>query len=374
MPKRTIMYYPTIDIPSGDWLRNAVLYWDEVSSIVPRSWREDDSISLSPDIRLLLDEGLFRPIHPDQLLQNPNFWEDVGEMTEEFIATVKSDHFKGLLKRRKFSLSKVHREKMTKSRMTGKGSRLHLDKTNAQILAFLKDEKLAKENKNNWQWYQVESTTALLYMSLLAKFIAAADMGHTVIGTDLRVYERLNFQQIRLGEGMPIINCNFNGLIPSPARTASMKDLVKFRNKRKSNLISFRRFLLDIQSRLTSATTNAEVKEILVTAQEDLKKGLKDLKDVFKDSRIDMVVKSVKSILNAQSSTVITGGAVLLNEKFRVTGLPEWIKASAIAAAGIIDITSGFLEARNQRREYERNSPFSYLYHAQRARIVKKEV
>ncbi len=83
-----------------------------------------------------------------------------------------------------------------------------------------------------------------------------------------------------------------------------------------------------------------------------------------------MVVKSLKSILNVQSSTAITGGAVLLNEKFEVAGLPAWVKASAIAATGMIDVTSSYFEARNHHREYERNSPFSYLYRAQRARII----
>ena len=32
---QTILYYPTINIQDGSWLRNAILYWDEVSSIVP---------------------------------------------------------------------------------------------------------------------------------------------------------------------------------------------------------------------------------------------------------------------------------------------------------------------------------------------------
>ena len=32
---QTILYYPTINIQDGTWLRNAILYWDEVSSIVP---------------------------------------------------------------------------------------------------------------------------------------------------------------------------------------------------------------------------------------------------------------------------------------------------------------------------------------------------
>ena len=41
---QTILYYPTIDIQDGAWLRNAILYWDEVPSIVA-----DESYSdLSP--------------------------------------------------------------------------------------------------------------------------------------------------------------------------------------------------------------------------------------------------------------------------------------------------------------------------------------
>ena len=28
--KRTILYYPTIAVPPGDWLRQAVFYFDEV--------------------------------------------------------------------------------------------------------------------------------------------------------------------------------------------------------------------------------------------------------------------------------------------------------------------------------------------------------
>lgn len=36
-----------------DMLRNAVLYWDEVSSIVPYDWRKDPTIAISQDIELL---------------------------------------------------------------------------------------------------------------------------------------------------------------------------------------------------------------------------------------------------------------------------------------------------------------------------------
>lgn len=369
--KRNILYYPTINIPSTDWLKNAVLYWDEVSSIVPRDWEKDKSIKISTDIELLMDKGIFRPIHPDELLENTSASQMVENMTDEFISIFESSHFKELLRKKRLSYSRVHALKFSKTRISGKGLRLHIDKTNYEIADFLKKEKLAMKDHAYDQWYRVDSTTALLYMSLLAKYIASNDKEHTVIGTDLRVYEKLNFQQSRYGEGISVINCNFKGLIPSPASHTEMKAILKFKRARKSNIIAFRRFLLDIQSRLSQAGSNAEVKDILASGQEDLLKGLSDLKAVFKESKIDMVVKSLKSIVNVQSSTAITGGAMLLNEKYQIAGLPDWLKVAAIATAGVIDISSGIIERYNMRNEYERNSPFAYLYQAQRAGLVK---
>lgn len=53
------------------------------------------------------------------------------------------------------------------------------------------------------KWLAMDSGgkhNTLLYMSLLAKYIAARDKRHTVVGTDLRIYEKLNFQQTKNGE------------------------------------------------------------------------------------------------------------------------------------------------------------------------------
>ena len=46
---QTILYYPTIDIQDSTWLRNAILYWDEVSSIVPY----ENYLGFSPELLYL---------------------------------------------------------------------------------------------------------------------------------------------------------------------------------------------------------------------------------------------------------------------------------------------------------------------------------
>ena len=38
-----ILHYPTIQIHNGEWLRNAILYWDKIADIVPRSQFEDSN-------------------------------------------------------------------------------------------------------------------------------------------------------------------------------------------------------------------------------------------------------------------------------------------------------------------------------------------
>ena len=58
------LFYPTIDIRNEDWLKNAVLFWDEINTIVPSSianpYQENTTQYLS-------DEGILKamPVNPD---------------------------------------------------------------------------------------------------------------------------------------------------------------------------------------------------------------------------------------------------------------------------------------------------------------------
>ena len=60
---QTILYYPYINIQDGTWLRNAILYWDEVSSIVPY----DNYPDLSPELLYLQESGAYKAVYPRDL-------------------------------------------------------------------------------------------------------------------------------------------------------------------------------------------------------------------------------------------------------------------------------------------------------------------
>lgn len=55
---RSILYYPTIDIKDGDWLRSAVLYWDKIGSIVPTGCED----MLSAELRYLKEQNIYQPV------------------------------------------------------------------------------------------------------------------------------------------------------------------------------------------------------------------------------------------------------------------------------------------------------------------------
>ena len=55
--KRTILFYPTIAIQNSNWIKQAIFYWDSISSIVPSEYR--DRVYENDDIRKLIEHDAF---------------------------------------------------------------------------------------------------------------------------------------------------------------------------------------------------------------------------------------------------------------------------------------------------------------------------
>ncbi len=78
----SVLYYPHIFVQDVNWLKNALLFWDQIHTIVPSSyWTEieEGTISLPNNIRMLIDEGVLVPLIID------NNHSAVIKATETFI-------------------------------------------------------------------------------------------------------------------------------------------------------------------------------------------------------------------------------------------------------------------------------------------------
>lgn len=360
---RTILYYPTIDVPSNSWLRHAILYWDDVSSIVPSNI--DSRAELSPDLHYLMDEGQFRPVRPEELINRPQNHQALQEFQKEFIEVASSEQFQRFVNRRPFSAARIRDEKIPMQPL----SRIHLDKTSYVITEFLRDQGLAL-GKDFDGWYYFERNTALLYMSLLAKYLADISKNQTTIGTDHSIYEKFNFGRITGQESYPVISLNLSRVLPTPRANVSFEQLIDFKKKRKDNLIHFRKILMDFENKISKAKSHEEWKQLSVSFKENIQAGVKDLTRAMRDVRIEAFFRSIKSLISLK--TLGKAAVLAADEKYQVTPIPLPVKIAGITVAGAVEIGMQYVETRNKLMAKHRESPFAYLYQAQRSRIMSK--
>lgn len=364
--KRNLLYYPTINIPKNAWLKSALLYWDEVSSIVPSDYNGNLLLDLDKDLEYLIDIEIFRPIKPETLIIEQDSWEEFENFQNEFREVVNGRRFQTRLKRqRRPFVSRIHSNKIQDLRT----AKVHSNKTSDGLFYFLEEKGLAKREDGN-DWIQFEQNTALLYMSLLAKYLADIDSEHTSIGTDNAVYENFNFQKVKKADGFPVASLALKNILPSPKNNVSIEKIIKFKEKRKDNLKHFNSKLSDFQKKASKSESNSELKETTINFQDELVKGVNDLVQVLGDSKIETTLKTVKTLINLKSPTLIASTGAIINNSNNFLNLPIELTTIGIGIMGGIELSTKYVELRNQNRANLRNSPFSYLYHARNSGII----
>ncbi|MFX0558674.1 DUF6236 family protein [Maribacter sp. CXY002] len=365
---RTILYYPTIDIPRSSWLKHALLYWDEVSSIIPATYDDRFLYDLSPDIQYLIGEEQFRPIQPETLISGENNWEKFQEFQDEFQATVLNPNFERFRNRNQYSR---HNHRIHQSKVEQKRGRIHRNKTSDGLFYFLEDLGLATRDEND-EWLKFEHNTALLYMSLLAKYLAEVDNEQTTIGTDFIAYEKFNFKTTRKNSGFPVVSFDLNNILPTPKENVSLEQIVDFKRRRADNLRHFKRTISDFQTEISNAKSNAELKESAINFQEDLINGVQDLTALLKDSNIESSLKTFKSLIDIKSPTLWTSAGTVLNSHLDFVHLPLNLTTIGISAMAALELSTKYIETRNKRMAETRQSPFSYLYYARKSGIISR--
>ncbi|EKT4510815.1 hypothetical protein AAIP42_002668 [Flavobacterium psychrophilum] len=375
---RTILYYPTIDIPTNNWLRHSLLYWDEVSSIVPTSWGGNSFLNLSAEIQYLMDEGQFRPIKPEDLITKSDNWEHFENFQKEFRDIVSYNQFRIFINRRQSNTKqRIHSNKVENnyrihSNKIESNYRVHSNKTSDSIYSFLKELNLADRDGEN-EWINFEQNTALLYMSLLAKYLADIDSNQTTIGTDYINYEKFNFKRVSENDGFPVVSFNLNNVLPTPKPNVSFEKIIQFKKKRSDNLNHFKKNLSEFQSKIAKSKSQAEIKDNAMNFQETLLNGVNDLTAVLKDQRIDFGLKTLKSMINLKSPTMITAIGTAVASKSNLIDIPLNLGIIGIASMGALELTTNFIDNRNKQTAKLRESPFSYIYYANKYGIIERQ-
>jgi hypothetical protein len=199
--ERKIIYYPTILVPA-EWQIKTLLYWDKISSIVPVAWDEaiSESIALSsPQVKksynmmkYLESEGEFEPVRPEYV-----------PLEKEFKQIVESADFK----------EKINKNWLN-SKIPDSAIPMHRDKISTNVYYFLHENDLARQVKGVEDWYLMEKNTSLIFMALLAKYLAeylaAWNRDYVVTGTDSEEYQTRVFKRDMQEKGFFRLKPNSN--------------------------------------------------------------------------------------------------------------------------------------------------------------------
>ncbi len=337
--ERIFLYYPTIEFPNESWLREAVLYSDKVSSILPFK----NESQLPESLKYLFGEGEYSPIYiEDVIWQNHVKYE---LFAEKFLNELENNLWI-------FTASSAAiRKKSVDSLFTSKLSqRIILELEHRGIMKGQKDGKI-----------YLPENVAIYYMSVLAKFVA------DVVETDLVIpstnYKR--FSEISFVNGIQsdmAFNLIFKNCLPIPDITVEISDIIKFKNTHKQDLLKFRAFYAKTQDKLKMCRDSADVKEALLSLKETIEVELHDLGKLYSKNKIKTILTSFDSLFGIENPKLF---ASLIQAGIITTAIDPKIGIGISSVLVLGKLIDNVVSKPNKTTE------FNYLFEARRNGIIR---
>lgn len=347
------LFYPTIDIKNEDWLKTAILFWDEINTIVPASINNPYQERAT---QYLHDIGLLNPIEV-----NPEL-EYIEELTVDTMNYLNTNEGFQLLTQGENRCA-IHRDKLPRD--INRLFEIHPEKMPYEIQHQL------RHRMTDDGWLSVNGSFAKFYMTLLANKICEhraiaplTDNSLTSNFSDLvrldnqiaingreRVYDYLPHHRdryINLSQGL-LINMAIEGI--SIAKPTSLEDVVNFKRRHQDELGLFRKNVADLTKDIPTDASLGQIKQIVedVYVNEFLP-GYNGLKNALNGSGIKWVANNLMKV--SCFSTSATAIPTYL--------LGQSVPYALLAGAGI-SVISTLVSYNVNKQEVLRKSPYSYL-------------
>ena len=366
---RTILYYPNINIPNDEWLKKTVLFWDHISSIVPDSDYYQRSVAIMhSDMRYLIDNEIYSPVFPSRLFESYRVNDFNVNLEKEYKKIIASDYrfenethlHKSKLQRayRRGQRSLVHREKLL---FPDLASKVHYKKFDNQFYEFLIENRLIVDYGD--EWVSMDERLATLYMSLMAKYLSNLSSTPTVVGTDKNKYLYYAYNRTYKSKNNLAFNVCFQNALPEPSPDVSIKDIVKFKQKRNLELNEFQYELLQFENQLAKCTSIEDANGEMVLFQKKIEKSILELEKMYKDERISYRFGTVKSLVET------TGAVASISA---LGHFPTWASIAALCTGGLLGFGCSYLQHKNSLNQGRQTNGFAYLYDLNKYHMIRK--
>lgn len=340
----SVLYFPYIRIPRSPWFTRVLLYWNEVGSIVPSEYQRQRT-RLGPYMHDLVDAGLVKEVVPSE------HDSAVPEFRSAFLKL--ADENSCILEQR--------------GRASGhhNTSRIHIEKMLGRYLAGdLVDRGLASPAE--YPWWDVEETTANLFMGYLASVLGKLDSLRMCPITDqprvLSVFSQtpqhiLNKRSLVEQLRMAILT----DILPSPDYAVPVEELLDFKQSHSDLLPRFRRhietFIMDL-----SGIADAEERDYRMR--------------VFREQSVEQVDEIVSKMNERRWRRIVFGdicgivAAAIPGVASAATGNPV---LSLAALPGLVHATYSAFQGKSRIQKEILSDPLAYAAYAGRRFPVQKK-
>ena len=323
-----VLYFPHISVPDKPWFARALLYWDEVGSIVPSQYS-----SINPELTEymndLMSAEMVKAIHPNEHIgEIPHFTDAFLELLDEEIAT---GHHRSLL---------VDREVV----------RVHVDKMALPLADELRRRRLARPISA--VWYDVEKTTAIQFMIYLA-----ASLGNLPELNYIPITDEADYLALFAGDahwmGSSLILRHrlratvLEAVLPAPQQTVSAGSLATFKSKYADSLTRFRSKVESAVIQVAAISDEHMQNEQLALTSTELHREAEEIQARMRESGWPSIVFGTFCSLGSAAFSV--GAAALTGQPLLAAG----------SAPGLISaVYNAFKGSQRQQQLFE--SPMAY--------------
>ena len=353
MPQ-SILYYPSINIQDGAWLRGAALYWDEICSIVPY----EDYDRLSPELLYLQNRRQYSPIYPADIFTLTDL-SDFSDMVEKYFALhhrVRNRHYN------------QNTEPTDLLHDPSLAAMIHYNKIPGHIVEILSRAGCIQRNGREEDWFHTTPEFAFRYMQFLSEFAIKHDERDIIAATD-RVYKldslypRTWRNQTSQGISITLQNC-----LPVPAPDVGFEAILDFKEKRRDELAEFRRILRKFERKIGSSADEGQLKAEIEDFRERLTQQLHGAQKMMREERMNFFRGSLRTFV------ADAGGVAGLLQWSTDSGLlhiPTTAIATAVGAAGLIGVGACYRDYKSKIKEQREAAGFAYILSAKREGILR---
>jgi hypothetical protein len=358
------LYYPNIDVRDPEWLRSALLYWDNIYTIVPKAIEKPYQ---TEDTKICAAEGHLLPLYCDDY---PQVIKGLGDRTLELLKPQRPPlPFSLDMAKTEPNLADLLRAVRSRTRV-----KMHPDKLGNSILypekvsSELRDLFIRIEAGESSEWLLVDADFSDIYMAALALLLAEEKDGLAAVTNSSSdhgsaVYALLaDSESVIVPQRGVLVSVTMKNLRIDP--NAKVQDLIHFKQKRRNQLIDLAAKFDELSGKIKQVEDRKELeKQAKRIYEKDIEREMNRLASELKAASIqsawDGIYRGMFFTVPAQSVVAATSQVM--------PNVPGITSSSMMLGAGaLLTLTDIAVKNHFARKKARDASKFTYLLDVKR--------